>query len=125
VANIEVLIDRKSNDLAITLTDDAGNDSESTLTLEDAWKLVTDLNEAITKLLPSIINKGSVVAEAVKAGIQPYAAEPYRAPEQVQAAVLEAIGADQKRPRHVPPGFPATLKKAGLREYVEPEPVGQ
>lgn len=111
--NIEVLIDKKENNLSIICTEDGtGVEIEQTLSLEEAWAAVSALNLAIQQLLPSVIAKGAVVkSEPV---------EP--APERVQAAVLEAIGADQIRPRHMPPGSPAddSKKKKGLRNLYEP-----
>lgn len=48
---IEVLIDRKAGDLSITASDDRTQvDIEKTLTVEQAWQLVTELNKAIQTL---------------------------------------------------------------------------
>jgi hypothetical protein len=49
---VSVLIDRPSGNISIVTSDDrSASEIERTLTVEQAWKLVTDLNEAIQKLL--------------------------------------------------------------------------
>lgn len=48
---VSVLIDRNASEISIVTTDDTTKETiERTLTLEQAWKLVTDLNVAIQKL---------------------------------------------------------------------------
>ena len=48
---VEVLIDRPSGSISIVTSDDTSKvEVEHTLTVEQAWKLVTDLNQAIQKL---------------------------------------------------------------------------
>jgi len=118
---VEVLIDKKANNLSIICTEDgSGVEIEQTLSLEEAWSLSAAVNEAIQKLLPSVVAKGAVVKSEPTESTDP-------APERVRDAVLESIGADQRRPRHMPPGSPADAStKKGLRNLYEPvveEPV--
>jgi len=124
VNNIEVLLDRAAGNLSIIATDDSsGTEVEHTLSVEAAWNLVAELNKSIQALLPQIIAKGSVCSQEQVIPVS----EPSRAPERVKDAVLESVGADQRRPRHMPPGSPADAStKKGLRNLYEPvveEPV--
>lgn len=136
--NVDVLVDRKANDLSLLTTGDDGVDTETTLTVEGAWDLVVKLNTALRQLqaVPQVTHinidargasNPALVAAAINRAISvlPVKGIIERKPERVKDAVLEAIGADQKRPRHVPPGFPATVTKRGLREYVEPAETTQ
>lgn len=126
--NIDILIDRKAGDMSLTITDDSGVDGEVTLSVEQAWALVCKLMDAMRQLNNEAIEKA--IGDGKRVQIERRRSEPSYTvsidtrgahnPEQVQAAVLESIGADSKRPRHMPPGFPAAIKKSGLRNWVEP-----
>lgn len=116
---VEVLLDRKANNLSFTTADDStGTEVETTLSLEEAWILVTELNAAIRSLTtvePKVIHTHHPAPKHVAAP---------STPARVREAVLNSIGADQLRPRYVPPGFPATVTKKGLRNFHE-EPVAR
>jgi hypothetical protein len=114
IFKVEVLIDKVAGNLSIQATDDTdGTSVETTLSSEEAWVLVIALNSAIHQLAgkkkqtkPKLVHETPVVISEPKE-------------EQVQAAVKEAIGADQLRPRHLPPGPVRNIKIAGLRDRVQ------
>jgi hypothetical protein len=52
---VDVLIDKKRNEISITTIDDTTSEEvETTLSVAEAWNLVADLNEAIAKLKPEV-----------------------------------------------------------------------
>lgn len=132
-SKVEVLVDRKAGDLSLTSVGDDGTEHETTLSLEEAWALVASLNQSIQKLLPAEVNtsknKGKLnvtidlrgeiseelVNRAVRTAVNEIKQQITKQPL-VRAAVLEAIGADQQRLRHLPPGDPRTIPIEGLRE---------
>lgn len=133
VSKVEVLVDPKAGDLSIIAVDDTdGCSVETTLSVEEAGALVSDLMVAIQKIKTASEIQGTKVSTPVIK--QPTVVHTQHfnidargsSPERVRDAVLEAIGADRvRKERYSKPGFPATISKTGLREYIEPtEQVG-
>lgn len=114
---VEVLIDYRAGNLSIIAVDDfTGMSVEHTLSLEAAWKLVTELNI-------SLLGIGNLfpVVPKVKTEYQVYQSEP-----RIREAVMEAIGADSVRTqRYIRPTGVDGVKHSGLRTYIlgeEPVP---
>jgi hypothetical protein len=116
---VDVLIDRSSTTISIITTDDSSGESiEQTLTLEQAWGMVADLNEAITKLLQPQPFELPVAKTVI-----------HHAP-QVRAAVLESLGVPVvPAKRSYAPGPPSGDKcvripgvRAQIAEMLNPTP---
>ena len=110
---IEVLVDKSAGDLSIVTSDDStGYSVETTLSIEDAWLLICNLNSALQQLVPELVQpKPKNKTQVEPTYVQP---EPKGEPR-VREAVLEAIDVNTRPSRYMPPGFPATVSKKGLR----------
>lgn len=96
---IEVMLDRAANNLSIISADDTdGREVETTLSLEEAWALVSNLNQAIQRLLPKSkyggsLNKTLNSVDTVAGANNPFVKS--QNPEQLREAVLHSV--DSKR----------------------------
>jgi hypothetical protein len=62
---IDVLIDRKNNNLSLTTIDDTTSEEvETTLSVAEAWSLVADINEALQKLALAAETRVQIVGNA-------------------------------------------------------------
>lgn len=125
---VEILLDKAAGNLSIIAIDDVdGCSVETTLSVEEAWALVADLNQAIRKITklpePRVVHNTypkknkSVVNAVSNTIISP-------STPRVREAVLNSIGADNIRPRYSRPGAPSLEPRKGLRKLYE-EPVTQ
>jgi len=120
---IEVLCQPKQNEISLIAADDStGEQVETTLNPAQAWALVTALNSAILKLTKNTVVSQHPTPKRARKAIQ--AAEPVAVPvtkgPDVQGAVLASLDMHQPRPRHVPPGPPASIAIKGFRTYEDP-----
>ena len=112
---VEVLLDKKSNDLSIVGTDDSGVDFETTLDVESAWVLVTALNVALRQLRepdPIYVPFEKPTAAPVRRE-----AIDLRIPPRMKEAVMAAVDKNTRGALNQPAGFPSERKEPiGLRD---------
>jgi collagenase-like PrtC family protease len=121
---IEVLVDKKEGNLSLVSTDDSdGQSVETTLSIEEAGNLVSEIMLALQKLRTAAEIQSAPIKYATTYKIDGRGSST-ATKEQVRAAVREAVGAtDSNKPRYSKPGSPSTIQSKGLRNLYQDEQV--